>query len=285
MYILVLYHVVDESGSLISIEEKTSTIITVLMAIQIIFFITLLFTALTNMVISPLAGLFNLFPSLLSLIYVFVLNHLRRKADMDKDLATFKTVDGGIIVVHKKSSFWITLMLVIVYVGIALTIVSLIAFMFVSYILAITSILLLIILIVIERVLRFLRTKLDFIGERFQVQTEEGVIIELYKSRSFWITLALILVLIDAIIFFVSAFMLLTGMLSYKDIFGYPLYYLPYSLIHHASNVVFGVSLLISAFLLLIQATILNFLRVRAHIRPIGRRTISEEAIGVKEII
>ncbi len=283
------FHVLDEFGRKVVVEERHSIIILIAMVLLIIgVVIQLIYTTLLFM-LSPYTGLTSILSILLTLVYVFVLNHLRRKADMDVEIAKFKTLDGRTVVVRKISSFWFTLGLVIVYVLIALMIIGLIVSLVTIPFIALLYVIALIALIILARVLYFLRTRLDYEGEVFRVVSEEGVILEFYKERSFWITLALIITIIEAIAIFLIAALIITGSI------GLPTNLLTGSLEHggleHFTTydylrLAYGIGLFIAGIFLLIIAAMLNFLRIRVHVKIASTsysKTPSTRPTGEKE--
>ncbi len=277
------YSVIDSSGRIIELTEKTSWLLTLGMIVFILAAVGLFgFAALSingDFTTSLILG----FMGLTMLIYVFVLNHLRRKADMNVDQAGLPTASGGVILVKKISSIWITLALVFVYISIILTFIGLFyaVYLFIngiaeSYALIGGSIGSLIVLFIYARILGFLRTRLDFDGERIVIPTQNGIYVELYKDRSFWITLALIITIIGAIILFaVGALAIIYGasILPVTPIYTSEgigeLTHAEITTSQNMSSMITGIGLFVIGILFLINAAVLNFLRIRTHIRPL----------------
>ncbi len=269
------FRIVDESGRMVVVEEKHSFIILIAMIILVVGLVFQLIYTVALFAINLFVGFASLFTVIVYLIYVFVLNHLRRKADMNVDSAEFKTMDGRTVSVRKVSSFWLTLGLVLIYVLIALMIIGLIASLVSFPILAPIYLIFIVILFIYARVLGFLRTKLDYSGETFKVVTEEGVVLEFYKERSFWITLALIFTLIEAIIVFILAAMIFTKTLVIPENFVVspglqpPESHMP-GFTREWGSLVYSIALGITGIVLLIIAAILNFLRTRVHVKIVS---------------
>jgi len=283
------FHVLDEFGRKVVVEERHSIIILIAMVLLIIGVVIQLIYTMSLLLLNPYTGFTSISSILLTLVYVFVLNHLRRKADMDVKIAKFKTLNGKTVVVRKISSFWFTLGSIIVYVLIAFAIIGLIASIITLSRVALLCIVALIVLTILARVLNFLRTRLDYEGEVFRVVSEEGVILEFYKERSFWITLALIITIIEAIAIFLVATLITTGLIDL------PTNLLTGSLEHNGSEywitpeylrLTYGIGLFIAGIFLLITAAMLNFLRICVHVKIASTsysKTPSTKPIGEKE--
>ncbi len=286
-----LYKVKDARGRIVSFTEKASIILTILMVFLIIGFLGELFMAVSMLASFPqggfVGGIVLMLQSLVALIYVFVLNHLRVKGDMDADRAEIDAVDGRRVIVVKKSSIWITIGLIIdgilVAVSLLITIIGILLTVMggvMSYggiALSIAGILFLIITLLVFQVLRFLRTKIDFPVENFRAQTIDGRIIEFYKSRSIWILIAMILTLISAVATIFAGISIIFGLLSppMLEIPGGPEPMTPAS-----THSILGIILVIEGLLMLIPVAVLNFLRVRGHVREVLGP--SQPAIRVK---
>ena len=274
-----MYRVRTVDGEIVVFTEKTSTLLTILMILVLILFIGEL--ALIPSYITLGSGNdwyyigYLVLQSLTTLIYVFVLNHLRVKGDMDKNSAVLETVDGRRIVVVKKSSIWITLGQVFADVFLVLSIIVLGAGIVLSLCaaymepvgpgLAILGGLLSLLWGIIFKVLGFLKTKIDFPGEKALVKTINGSMIMLYKSRSIWITIAMILTLITALALISIGVGLILGIIASTISPIFENYYTP----THQYTLITGLTLLGIGLLELIIVAILNFLRTRGRVKPV----------------
>ena len=250
---MVDYPIMDSYGRIIVLQEKTSILITLAVALTAIGAIILFGLSIFVLSSSTYLGLSYGFAGLLLLVYVFALNHLRKKADMNIDRAFFPSPYGGTIEVRKVSSIWITLAMVFTIIMIGSSIVS----MFYSVSLpgsmssGFSGLGGIIMGIVALFVLNFLRTELDFPGDKVVLRSTTGVMIELYKDSSILITIAMVFTLLGAFI--------LMGLGVYTIALS------PSS----AGLIAGGYFVLLGIFLLIISA-VLNFLRVRTHLREIG---------------
>lgn len=268
------FHLIDErSRRKVVVEEKHSIIILIIMIFVILTMIAQFIHVMLLFVVNVFLGLYSLVSMVLLFIYVFVLNHLRRKADMSVRIATFKTINGKTIVVKKVSSFWITLALIIDYFLIAIVIISIVFILVKQQVSTITSLIILglglfsiILLYIIARILGFLRTKLDFDGEEFYTVSIEGVVLKFYKDRSFWITLALIITIIEAVTALVLAFMIISNTIVLPEDLIYRITGYHWLETMEELKLLLVISLVITTIIYSIIATILNFLRVRVHI-------------------
>jgi MFS family permease len=207
---------------------------------------------------------------LIALIYTFVLNHLRKKGDMNTKVAVFPSPYGGTIEVRKKSSFWITLALIFAILGIigslgiaaygayiAMSIPEL-GFSFIA-----AGVVLLIASAMYAAILNFLRTKLDFPGGRVILRTTGGYFVELYKSRSIWLTIGMIFTILAAIGLIILGIIVFATGATYQQ----PLtYYGEYE--YMVESMYSSFAIFAMALALLVNAAVLNFLRVRGHVRP-----------------
>ncbi len=279
-----MYRVRDVDGEIVVFREETSIILSILMIFYVFVFlleIVALISYITTYVVVDVLFLSVIVSEMIiTLISIFVFNHLRRKGDMDRDHAVVKTIDGDTIIIVKKSSFWITLGMAVSILFLGLSVTSLIIGIYYvlsgdpsSIYLVGSGFTVLIFSLLIFLVLRFLRTKIDFVGERVRLETVDGRIIELYKSRPVWITILMIITLLTALILIIAGIALLTGMMN-NLILGMNRGggYLPYPRINET---IIGLTLFIFGLLQLIPVAILNFLRVRGHVREIGRAPIT----------
>ncbi len=294
-----MYRVRTVDGEIVVFTEKTSTLLTILMILVLILSIGEL--ALIPSYITLGSGNdwyyigYLVLQSLTTLIYVFVLNHLRVKGDMDKNRAVLETVDGRRIVVVKKSSIWITLGQVFAGVFLALSIIVLGAGIVLSFSaaymepvgpgLAILGGLLSLLWGIAFKVLGFLKTKIDFPGEKALVKTINGSMIMLYKSRSIWITIAMILTLITALALISIGIGLILGIIASMISPILENYHTP----THQYTLITGLILLGIGLLELIIVAILNFLRTRGHVKTVTAipeiHSIHETIVKESEIL
>ena len=291
------YTVRDVQGRTIHLYERTSILLTLVMVLLVLSFLASLAMGVLSIMDGAMArggGLLAL--SILTLIYVFVFNHLRRKGDMDVDRAALPMLHGGVVEVRKKASIWITLAyaLTILFIIIALGVTA-----YGAYLLSTGGGISLLAAglggliggILYALVLRFLRTKLDFEGSRALLRSLEGYVLELYKSRSIWLTLAMILTLLAALALLGLGALALVKAQSIKVPSGFTAAKLEegHAAIYEAGGLIF------LGLLLLVNAAVLNFLSTKAHIRVLeeeSRRTTtrsprpysSEEYIYGEEI-
>ncbi len=261
----------DASNRAVEFTEKTSiilTIVTVLAGLATVAFFGVGALALIN---GSVAGIGGFIAGLVMMINVFVLNHLREKGDMNTGKALFAAADGRRIEVVKKSSFWITLAMAFAVIGLIISLVSVtIASVMPSMgplaaaqpgmgDLAVVAAVQVIALLLWIAVLNFLRTKIDFAGESITLRTVSGQPVELYKRRSMWILLGTV--------FSALAGVALIGLAAYSLIQGIDVQVgsIGIGLEGLAASVAAGVAGVVA----LIWAAVLNFLRVRGHVRPL----------------
>lgn len=267
------YPVIDTAGRVVVLQEKTSILLTigmVLAAIGVIgIFGMAVFVAARSIEVAAVLA----FQGLISLIYVFILNHLRKKGDMNVSYAVFPTAYGGAIEVRKKSSIWITIALVFAVIGIIGSI-GLIGFG--VYVMsaseeagasiAAAGVIGVIVGALYAAILNFLRTKIDFPGDRVVLRTTTGFFIELYKSTSIWLTIGMVLTLLGAIALLALGAVI---MISGPEIMGEPMgFSYGYAASLGPDLRYSGASLILLGLILLINVAVLNFLRVRGHVRP-----------------
>ena len=272
------YQVRDVNNRIITFKEKTSILLTLAMALSILG--ALLFFAGAAYVYdtSSMMSIALIVIAILSLVYAFVYNHLRKKADMDVKEAAFMTPYGGTVAVKKKSSIWITLALAFTILGIvfALGASGYAALMFMDYSTEAATMVIgigigaVIALAIYAAILNFLRTKLDFEGDNLVLQTIRGAYIELYKKKSIILTIALVLTILLAIMLLaLGAFIMaegggMEGMIPsiIEEYYGGTIEFGP------EASMIAGAVFIGATILLFINAAVLNFLRVRTHVRP-----------------
>jgi len=266
------YVVNDASNRAVEFTEKTSiilTVVTVLAGVATAALFGLGALALAN---GSVAGVGGIVAGLIMLINVFVLNHLRKKGDMSTGRAVFVATDGRSVEVVKRSSVWITLAMALAVIGLILSLgLVAVASLMPAVVsvtaapqgfgdVAVTAAVQVIAILLWIAVLNFLRTKIDFAGESITLRTASGQLIELYKRRSVWILLGTV--------FSALAGIALIGLAAYSLIQGINVQVgsIEVGLEGLAASVSAGVAGLIA----LIWAAVLNFLRVRGHVRPVA---------------
>ncbi len=207
--------------------------------------------------------------SLLLFVNTAVLSHLKHKADIYPGRVDLESVDGSVGTVVKDSSVWITLLL-------AFTVLGMLGSLgVVAYSVAVggstasgigAGIVVFIVFALYARILWFLRTRLMFKGDRVLVPSREGVVVELYKDRSFWITLALAMALLAGVVFIgVGVYSLATGAPLYEPGTGGSLYagYEGEELYTGSA----GLAFVVGGLFFLVYTAVLNFLRVKTMLR------------------
>lgn len=216
---------------------------------------------------------------LVALVYVFVLNHLRHKGDMDTSQALIPTVNGGVVEVKKKSSIWISIALGLAILGlvgsIGITLYGL--YLYITYgmgqQLAVSGGIATLVIAMYIAILNFLRTKIDFVVDRAVIKTVEGYLIELYKKRSIWLTIGMIVSIIGAIAAFAIGIMAILSngvSIPLTNINTYLTKAPSYSMQLQPSliqSIIQGIPMILIGLALLISVAILNFLRIRGHVR------------------
>lgn len=114
-------------------------------------------------------------------------------------------------------------------------------------------------------ILNFLRTKIDFPVDRVVINSYSGSMIELYKSKSVWITLGMVLTLLAALAMIAIGVLSIIGeaLVPASDTFEELLQLYAFS----SLNLVTGVAFIAASIPFLIAVAVLNFLRVRGHVR------------------
>ena len=284
------YQVADSQGRIIALEEKTSIILTIAFVLAIIAVIGSFVAAARASLINVLATIPFIVAGLIGLVYVFVLNHLRKKGDMNTDRAVFPTIHGGYVEVVKKSSIWITLAYALSIIGLiaALGVLGYGVYVYISgglgAGLVMSGAVMTVFVLVYFSVLRFLRTKIDFKLENVVLRTTSGQLIELYKRRSIWLTLGMVFAIIGAIIFLALGVLMFAGAATYYSQIGSVI---QPTLTTHPSSLgqaqlmsgwmtagIAGLPAIISGLLMLVTAAVLNFLRERGHVREYRGQTM-----------
>jgi len=258
------YVVIDASGRQVILSEKRSIIITIAMAFAVLGVIGMLgMAAMAAQQSLELAGA-AVGGALIMLLYVFILNHLRKKGDMNVDYAVFRG-PYGVVEVRKKSSVWLTLALALAILA-AVGSLGIIGFGAMSAQsggaqLVAAGVSGLITSLIYAAVLNFLRTKLDMPADRAVIVAATGQYLELRKSKSILITLGLIMTVLAAIGAFGLGALILAGGLT-----GLGLGASTYA--STAPATVGGGAMIFLGIMLLVGAAVLNFLRVRVHVIP-----------------
>jgi len=266
------YVVVDASGRQVILSEKRSIIITIAMVFAILGVLGMFgMAAMLAQRSIALAGAGAL-GGLVMLLYVLILNHLRKKGDMNVDYAVFRG-PYGTVEVRKKSSIWLTLALglaILAIIGslglIGLGAMNLQAGGTQMLSLGITS---LISSLIYAAVLNFLRTKLDMPLDRAVIVAASGQYLELRKSKSILITIGLVITILAALGAFGIGALALTGGLAGLSSAATTSYLAaaPYSI--PQAGLALGGGMIFLGIMLLIGAAVLNFLRVRVHVVPV----------------
>ncbi len=262
------YSVRDSKGRVVHLYEKTSLLLTIAAALSALTFLAA--AAGGSMILlrgAEAKGSVLLAASILPLIYTFVFNHLRRKGDMDVDHAELPTINGGVVEVRVKTSIWITLAYALTILFILLALGATAYGAYLLYTGSSVKVLAaglggLIAGLIYASVLRFLRTKLDFPGSRALVRSLEGYVLELYKSRSIWITLAMIFTLLAAI-----GLLGLGAALANTHSIAAPGKLVAAKLNRGITTYYEASSLIVAGLTLLINVAVLNFLSIKAHIK------------------
>ena len=274
----------DTAGRVIVFQEKTSILLTIGMVLAILGVVGIFGMAALAAAYSVEAAAVLAFQGLVALIYVFILNHLRKKGDMNVSSVVIPTAYGGAIEVHKKSSIWITLALVFAVLGIIGSI-GIMGYGFIMYAtlpevgtsMIVMGLIGIIAGALYAAILNFLRTKIDFPGDRVILRTTAGYFIELYKSKSIWLTIGMVFTLLGAIALIgLGALAIVAGSLAGppQALSYYPGEVGPADMsmamlpMYGIGGMYAGIMLILMGLLLLINVAVLNFLRVRGHVRP-----------------
>ncbi len=266
------YVVIDTSGRQVVLSEKRSIIITVAMVFTVLGVIGILGTTVMLAQRSiELAGA-GILGAIVTLLYVFILNHLRKKGDMNVDYAVFSGPYGA-VEVRKKSSIWLTLALALAILGAigSVAMIGLGAMHMGTYgttQIMVSGIAGLIMSLIYIAVLNFLRTKLDIPVDRAVIIAANGQYLELKKSKSILITIGLALTILAAIgAFGIGALALMGGLAGLGSTASSYLAAAPYGTAQ--AGLALGGGMIFLGIMLLIGAAVLNFLRVRVHVVPV----------------
>ncbi len=268
---MVDYIVVDASGRQVVLSEKHSIIITIAMAFAVLGVVGMFgMAAMLAQRSIELAGA-GVLGALVMLLYVFILNHLRKKGDMNVDYAAFRG-PYGMVEVRKKSSIWLTIALglaILSVIGslglIGLGAMNMQAGGTQTLSLGVTS---LIASLIYVAVLNFLRTKLDMPVDKAVIVAATGQYLELRKSKSILITIGLVLTILAALgAFGLGALALTGGLTGLGAATSSYLTTAPYGTAQ--VGLAFGGGMIFLGIMLLIGAAVLNFLRVRVHVVPV----------------
>ncbi len=267
---MVEYVVVDASGRQVILSEKRSIIITIAMAFTILGVLGMLgMAAMLAQRSIVLAGT-GVLGGLVMLLYVFILNHLRKKGDMNVDYAAFRG-PYGMVEVRKKSSIWLTLALGLAILSIigSLGLIGLGAMNLQAGGTQMLSLGIagLISSLIYAAVLNFLRTKLDMPVDRAVIVAATGQYLELRKSKSILIAVGLAITVLAALGAFGIGALALTGGLAGLGSTSSYLAAAPYGTAQ--AGLALGGGMIFLGIMLLIGAAVLNFLRVRVHIEPV----------------
>ena len=266
-------YVVNDAGNrAVEFTEKTSIILTVVTVLAGIATIALFGLGALTLINGSPAGVGGVVAGLVMLINVFVLNHLRKKGDMNTGKAEFIAVDGRRVEVVKKSSVWITLAMAFAVIGLIISLATLAiapimpgtasfaaAPQSMGDLVVVAAVQVVILLLWIA-VLNFLRTKIDFAGESVTLRTASGQLIELYKRKSFWILLGTVFSALTGVVMLgVAAYSLIQGTVLQLG-----------SIEVELGGLAAAASAGVAGLVALIWAAVLNFLRVRGHVRPLA---------------
>lgn len=269
---MVDYVVVDASGRQVILSEKRSIIITIAMVFAVLGVLGMFgMAAMLAQQNVALAGA-GILGGLVMLLYVFILNHLRKKGDMNVDYAVFRG-PYGMVEVRKKSSIWLTLALGLAVLAIIGSL-GMIGFGAMNMQTGGTQMLSLgvaglISSLIYVAVLNFLRTKLDMPVDRAVIVAATGQYLELRKSKSTLVTVGLAITILAALGAFSIGALALTGGLAGLSTVTTTSYLAaaPYGTAQAGPALSGGMIFL--GIMLLISAAVLNFLRVRVDVVPI----------------
>ena len=255
-----------------TLSEKTSILLTLAMVFVLLGALGLFGMGALRLAESLIEAGMLILGGLLTLIYVVILAHLRKKGDMNVDVAVLPTAGGGYVEVEKKSSIWITIAFVFALLSV-LGSLGYLGYLIYYTEVSETSIITLlpgigvfIISVIYALILDFLRTKIDFPVDRVVViNSYSGVTIELYKSKSIWITIGMALTLLAALAMIAIGVLSIIGeaLTPASNTFENLLQIFTFS----SLNLVSGVAFIAASIPLLIAVAVLNFLRVRGHVR------------------
>ncbi len=274
------YSIKTSTGGFVDIEEKNSILITIgmvvmgLLSIGLLAWGVLIYNEASGLALSLIGG------SILAGIYTAILSHLKHKADMDPGEASILSVTGGSVRVWKDSSIWISLLLGLVYLGIVASLIALGYGLLVykqapgtAEQLVYMGILGLVGGGILAKILGFLRTRLNFKGDKVIALDVNGGNVELYKDQSVWLTIGFAVTILAGLA--LTAIPVLQAMgvvsLNYGSLTGNALD----TEIHGSSlksiqEYAGPASMLVTGLVLLVNAAVLNFLSVRVQIRRAG---------------
>ncbi len=283
------FNVMDVQGRIIVLSENTSIILTLVFALTVLAAIGFFAMTIYTFINSALMSIPFIVGGISSTIYAFIFNHLRKKGDMSVDKAVLPTISGGVVEVTKKTSIWITLAYALVVLGLiaALGLIGYGAYTYISNGIGLNlvfgGVVGAVIALMYIAVLGFLRTKIDFPLNNVIVRDTAGQLIELYKRKSIWLTLGMIISVIVGLLFIVSGILAFTntGFIStYMNMpMQTPLTYnaqQTYGLnLASIMGMVAGLPILIAGLAMFVSAAVLGFLRVRGHVRPYSSNSLA----------
>ncbi len=281
------FNVADMQGRIIVLSEKTSIILTLVFVL-----VALSALGLFGMAAYTYAQGFGLITSipmivggLIATIYAFILHHLRKKGDMNVDKAVLPTISGGYVEVVKKTSIWITLAYVVAILGLlgALGVLGYGVYLYLaggaSVGIIFGGVIGSIVMLLYISVLGFLRTKIDFPLNNVVVRDTSGGLVELYKRKSIWLTLGMIITILIAVVFIGLGILAFTNTALLQ---GYLNSQVQMPITHYDQQQIdvnglmmaglAGAPAIITGLVMLVGAAVLNFLRVRGHVRPYNNR-------------
>ncbi|MEB3757752.1 MAG: hypothetical protein GSR76_02735 [Desulfurococcales archaeon] len=274
------YSIKTSTGGFVDIEEKNSILITIGMVIMGLISIGLLAWGVLIYNEAPGLALSLIGGSILAGIYAAILSHLKHKADMDPGEASILSVTGGSVRVWKDSSIWISLLLGLVYLGIVASLIAL-GYGLLVYKqapgtagqLVYMGILGLVGGGILAKILGFLRTRLNFKGDKVIALDVNGGNVELYKDRSVWLTIGFAVTILAGLA--LTAIPVLQAMgavsLNYGSLTGNALdTEIHGSSLESIQEYAGPASMLVTGLVLLVNAAVLNFLSVRVQIRRAG---------------
>ncbi len=274
------YSIKKSTGGFVDIEEKNSILITIGMVVMGIISIGLLAWGVLVYNEAPGLALSLIGGSILAGIYTAILSHLKHKADMNPGEASILSVTGGSVKVWKDSSIWISLLLGLVYLGIVASLIAL-GYGLLVYKqapgaagqLVYIGLLGLVGGGLLAKILGFLRTRLNFKGDKVIALDINGENVELYKDRSVWLTIGFAVTILAGLALTVIPILQAIGVVSLN--YGSPTNY-PWDAGIHGSSLesiqeyAGPAGMLVTGLVLLVNAAVLNFLSVRVQIRRAG---------------
>ena len=274
------YTIKTSTGGFVELEERNSILITIgmvvmgLISIGLLAWGVLVYNEASGLALSLIGG------SILAGIYTAILSHLKHKADMAPGEASILSVTGGTVRVWKDSSIWISLLLGLVYLGIVVSLIALGYGLLVykqapgaAEQLVYVGLLGLVGGGLLAKILGFLRTRLNFKGDKVIALDVNGGNVELYKDRSVWLTIGFAVTILSGLA--LTAIPVLQAMgavsLNYGSLTGSA-----WDAGIHGNSLesiqkyVGPAGMLVTGLVLLVNAAVLNFLRVRVQIRRAG---------------